>query len=74
MKYNTTVTGWYSEKTKPVRDGLYECETQTEAWPFPQIKKLEWHSDRWWDEESSMVESSNIKQWRGLANNPDAAA
>jgi hypothetical protein len=64
------VTGWFPVKVKPVRDGLYECDCITTAWPFPQVKKLEWHDGNWHDNDGNIMDKKQITQWRGLAKDP----
>jgi hypothetical protein len=67
--YDETVTDWFPSNINPVRDGFYECHTQTEAWPFPNNKMLEWANGSW-NDEGTVVDIKDIVQWRGLANNP----
>lgn len=66
------LTDWFPVSIKPVRNGLYDCEVKTAAWPFPQVKRLEWLNTTWFDEGSNVVDIKEIIQWRGLAKDPGA--
>jgi hypothetical protein len=69
--YDPTVTEWFPADTNPAHIGTYECEmSATDAWPFPQTKKLEWTGTTWLDGGNNI--KATITQWRGLVNNPEA--
>ena len=59
---NVNKTEWYPTDINPVREGAYECMFGgTEAWPFSNIKLIEWDGEKW-DSENT------ISKWRGLTN------
>lgn len=68
------VTEWFPIEIDPVHEGFYECNITFDenSWPYPDIKKLEWCNNTWWDSDSNVVDPSEIKQWRGLVKNPRA--
>lgn len=56
-------TEWFDASVKPVRDGYYEITTK--GWDFPQLCKFENGEWEYWN-------NGDIKQWRGLAEDPNA--
>jgi hypothetical protein len=60
---------WYPADVKPVRKGTYECELIIATWPWPAVNRFEWTGRVWKDSEGKTVKG--IKQWRGLAEDPD---
>jgi hypothetical protein len=61
------VTDWFESDVKPVRKGTYEAVIDA-PWPLSGVRMVEW-SGRGWKEDGKKV---LIKQWRGLAENPEA--
>jgi hypothetical protein len=55
------LTEWYPLDVAPVREGSYQVnDDKNPSWPFPTY--AEWDGQKWSDD--------NIKQWRGLAEDP----
>ena len=55
------LTDWYPLDVAPVREGSYQVnDDKNPTWPFPTY--AEWDGQKWSD--------GNIKQWRGLAEDP----
>lgn len=56
------LTNWFPSDVAPVREGAYQVnDDKNPAWPFPTYAT--WDGKKWSDD--------NIKQWRGLAEDPD---
>lgn len=55
-------TDWINAKINPSADGWYEVTTK--SWDFPQF--IEFKNGNW-----DCYEPKNVKQWRGLADNPE---
>lgn len=71
IKY--TMTDWFPKKVNPVREGNYIIKTAGKSSYEHQAR---WTGSRWisaWAEESAYdtAEEIKIKQWRGIAHDPD---
>lgn len=64
IKYG--LTDWFPSKTKPVVAGKYEVETKQ-----GHIYHAIWSGEFWHSEWSDTKEPLKIKQWRGIAYDPD---
>jgi hypothetical protein len=65
------MTPWFPKKIKPVRDGLYMIKTTGKSGYTHQAK---WTGARWisaWQDDEPDVEEIKIKEWQGLAADPD---
>jgi len=65
------MTPWFSKKIKPAKEGLYEIKTPGKSSYTHQAK---WTGSRWignWHDDVPETEELKIKEWRGLAVNPD---
>jgi hypothetical protein len=65
------MTPWFPKKIKPVRDGLYMIKTTGKSGYTHQAK---WTGVRWisaWQDDEPDVEEIKIKEWQGLAADPD---
>lgn len=63
------MTPWFPAKTKPVRNGLYNIKTK-DGYSY----QGKWTGERWissWQEDNEGSETIKVKEWQGLANNPD---
>jgi hypothetical protein len=57
------VTDWFPADVKPAHKGTYQAITAAAPmWPFPSM--VEWDGKKW---------SEDVKEWRGLANEPKAS-
>lgn len=66
------LTDWFPKKVKPVREGVYEIRTPGKNGYTHQAK---WTGLRWissWQEDTSDTDEVKIKEWRGIAEDPDA--
>jgi hypothetical protein len=66
------MTEWFSKKIKPVRLGNYMVKT---AGKHSYTYQARWTGTRWinaWHEETPETEEIKIKEWQGLAIDPDA--
>ena len=65
------MTEWFPRKIKPVREGLYMIRTPGKNSYTHQAK---WTGSRWissWQEDGSSTEEIKIKEWQGIAGDPD---
>lgn len=65
------MTPWFPKKIKPVRNGLYTVKTSGKNSYTHQAK---WTGSRWisaWQEDGSGTEEIKIKEWQGIAKDPD---
>ena len=70
IEYN--MTEWFPKKIKPVRTGNYMVKT---AGRNSYTYQCKWTGTRWisaWQEDESTTEEVKIKEWQGLAQDPDA--
>jgi hypothetical protein len=71
------MTDWFSKKVTPVREGIYEINTgKKNKWPDYSATTARWTGTRWvpvWGGDTPDIEEIKIKQWRGIAHDPDAA-
>ena len=68
------MTEWFPKKIKPVREGVYMIKT---AGKNSYTHQGKWTGTRWisaWGEDVPETDELKIKEWQGLANNPDADA
>jgi len=69
------MTDWFSKKVTPVREGIYEIDTgKKNEWPNTVATTARWTGTRWlpvWGDDTPYVEEIKIKQWRGIAYDPD---
>ncbi len=66
------MTDWFPKKIKPAHEGVYEIKTPGKGGYQHQAK---WTGSRWissWSEDNSDTEDLKIKEWRGIAVDPDA--
>jgi len=66
------MTDWFPKKVKPVREGNYMIKTTGKSGYTYQAK---WTGSRWisaWGEDTPETEEIKIKEWQGLAVDPDA--
>jgi len=78
VKYTTMddieypMTDWFPKKVKPVREGNYMVKTAGKnSWTH----QAKWTGTRWissWGEDVPETEEIKIKEWQGLAVDPDA--
>jgi hypothetical protein len=62
------MTEWFPKKVKPVREGEYEVMTAgKDGWN----RRAKWTGEKWTTTWSD-TEELKIKEWRGLATDPDA--
>jgi hypothetical protein len=70
------MTDWFLKKVNPVREGIYEIDTgKKNEWPNTFPTTARWTGTRWisvWSEDTPEAEEVKIKQWRGIAHDPDA--
>ena len=70
------MTEWFSKKVDPVREGIYEIDTgKKNEWPNTFPTTALWTGTRWigvWADDTPETEAVKIKQWRGIAYDPDA--
>jgi hypothetical protein len=70
------MTDWLSKKVTPVREGIYEINTgKKNEWPNYSLTTARWTGTRWisvWADDTPETEEVKIKQWRGIAYDPDA--
>jgi hypothetical protein len=70
------MTEWFSKKVDPVREGIYEIDTgKKNEWPNTFPTTARWTGTRWigvWADDTPETEAVKIKQWRGIAYDPDA--
>ena len=65
------MTEWFPKKIKPVREGLYMIRT---AGRNSYTHQAKWTGTRWissWQEDGSGTEEIKIKEWQGIAYDPD---
>jgi hypothetical protein len=65
------MTEWFPRKIKPVREGLYMIRTPGKNSYTHQAK---WTGSRWissWQEDGPGTEEIKIKEWQGIAGDPD---
>jgi hypothetical protein len=68
---NYTMTDWFPKKIKPVREGVYTIKT---AGKNSYTHQAKWTGTRWisaWQEDGSGTEELKIKEWQGIAYDPD---
>ena len=70
------MTDWFPKKVNPVREGIYEIDTgKKNEWPNTVATTARWTGTRWvpvWGDDTPETEEVKIKQWRGIAHDPDA--
>jgi len=70
------MTDWFSKKVTPAREGIYEIDTgKKNEWPNTVATTARWTGTRWvpvWGDDTPDIEEVKIKQWRGIAYDPDA--
>ncbi len=70
------MTDWFPKKVNPVRNGIYEIDTgKKNKWPNHSATTARWTGTRWvpvWGDDTPDIEEVKIKQWRGIAHDPDA--
>lgn len=70
------MTEWFPKKVNPVREGIYEIQGgDKKKWPYTDTTTARWTGTRWislWADDSPETEEVKIKQWRGIAYDPDA--
>jgi hypothetical protein len=65
------MTDWFPKKIKPVREGVYMVKT---AGKNSYTYQAKWTGTRWisaWQEDGSDTEEIKIKEWQGIAHDPD---
>lgn len=65
------MTEWFPKKIKPVMEGIYDIKTLGKSSYQHQAK---WTGTRWigsWNEDIPETEELKIKEWRGIAVDPD---
>jgi hypothetical protein len=66
------MTDWFPKKVKPVREGNYMIKTAGKnSWTH----QAKWTGSRWisaWSDDTPETEEIKIKEWQGLAVDPDA--
>lgn len=65
------MTEWFPKKIKPVREGIYNIRT---AGKNSYTHQAKWTGSRWisaWQEDGSGTEEIKIKEWQGIAYDPD---
>jgi hypothetical protein len=69
------MTEWFPKKVNPVRTGIYEIDTGNKnKWPNFGPTRAFWNSKRWisiWADDVPEAPEVKIKQWRGIAYDPD---
>ena len=69
------MTDWFPKKANPVREGIYEIDTgKKNEWPNYNPTTARWTGTRWisvWAEDTPETQEVKIKQWRGIAYDPD---
>ena len=66
------MTEWFPKKIKPVRAGVYMVKT---AGKNSYTYQSKWTGSRWisaWQEDTPETDEIKIKEWQGLAKDPDA--
>jgi len=66
------MTPWFSKKTNPTMLGIYEVKTANDN---SYTYHAKWTGTRWinnWHDDVPETEELKIKEWRGLATDPDA--
>jgi hypothetical protein len=67
-----TMTDWFPKKINPVRNGIYMVKT---AGKNSYTYQAKWTGTRWigsWHDDEPSTEEIKIKEWQGLAVDPDA--
>ncbi len=65
------MTDWFPKKVKPAREGIYMIKTPGKNSFSHQAK---WTGTRWissWNDDTLETEELKIKEWQGLAKDPD---
>ena len=65
------MTEWFPKKVKPVREGIYMVKT---AGKNSYTYQAKWTGSRWissWGDDTPETEEIKIKEWQGLAKDPD---
>lgn len=65
------MTDWFPKKVKPAREGIYMIKTPGKNSFSHQAK---WTGTRWissWNDDTPETEELKIKEWQGLAKDPD---
>jgi hypothetical protein len=66
------MTDWFPKKIKPAYPGVYNIRTAGKnSWE----RQARWTGSRWimsWGEDVPETEELKIKEWQGLAQDPDA--
>jgi hypothetical protein len=66
------MTPWFPKKITPVRNGVYMVRT---AGRNSYTSQAKWTGTRWisaWHEDESATEEIKIREWQGIAHDPDA--
>jgi hypothetical protein len=66
------MTEWFPKKIKPVHEGVYMVKT---AGKNSYTYQARWTGTRWinqWSEDNTETEDLKIKEWQGLAQDPNA--
>jgi hypothetical protein len=66
------MTDWFPKKITPVRNGIYMVKT---AGKNSYTYQAKWTGSRWisaWQDDEPTTEEVKIKEWQGLAADPDA--
>jgi hypothetical protein len=66
------LTEWFSKKIVPDQAGVYNVKT---AGKNSYTHQAKWTGSRWirsWDEDIAETEALKVKEWQGLAQDPDA--
>lgn len=61
-----TTTDWFPKKIKPVREGHYEVKTK-DGYTY----RANWNGEDWYNTWGDDPDKVKIKEWRGIAYNPD---
>ncbi len=61
-----TLTDWFPAKVKPERDGHYEVKTK-EGYTY----RANWKDGDWYNTWGDDPDKVKVKEWRGIAYNPD---
>jgi hypothetical protein len=69
------MTDWFPANINPERTGIYEIQGgDKKKWPYTDTTTAQWTGTRWisiWSEDKPETEAVKIKQWRGIAHDPN---
>jgi hypothetical protein len=68
------MTDWFPKKITPVREGIYMVKT---AGKNSYTYQCKWTGTRWisaWSDDTPETDEIKIKEWQGLAQDPDAGS